>query len=121
MSWDPQNHENMLAKELPDLSKLSVYQQRWLAKRELRGYHVPNITEKQFLDRHFSVKIPLTLQSAKARDQTPPIQALMFGELERRVDVVLFRSHFCRSIWGARSAVTKGYVMVNGEKVQLVI
>jgi ribosomal protein S4 len=96
---------------------MTVYQQKWKAKKHLRAYHVPNITEKQFLDRHFQTRLPNKLHTKKDKDHLPPIQSIMFGELERRVDVVVFRSHFAKSIWQARQMVVQGKVMINGKKV----
>jgi ribosomal protein S4 len=126
MSWNKFNLYNLSRKTLPDLQKMSVFQQRWIAKRETRGnrnlvdsigYHVPNITQRQFLHRHFTPKLPFQKLSRAEREKTPPIQALCFAELERRIDVVVFRSHFARSIWHARRAVSLGKVLVNGKKV----
>ena len=128
MAWNAFNVYALEQKKLPALSKLSVYQQQWIAKKELRAYHVPNITEKQFLDRHFSLRFPLQNLSAEEREglgkqggpkAIPPMQSLMFGELERRLDVVVFRSHFVKSIFDARRWVGWGEVKVNGEVVSV--
>ncbi|KAJ3370705.1 mitochondrial 37S ribosomal protein nam9 [Kappamyces sp. JEL0680] len=116
MSWHQKNLENLLTAKLPDLSRLTVYQQKWKAKKYLRGYHVPNINERQFLDRHFQTLLPIKLHDKKDRENLPPIQSIMFGELERRVDVVVFRSLFASSIWNARQMVVHGHVKVNGEQ-----
>lgn len=120
MSWSKDNLYNLVVK--PPIKKLSdlratVYQQRWTAKRELRAYHVPNISERQLLERHFTTKIKLQHLKKEDMDRVPAVQALGFAELERRVDVVVFRSHFAKSIWEARSLVVQGHVSVNGEKV----
>jgi ribosomal protein S4 len=118
MSWNKNNLINLIASRTPeDLSRLTVYQQKWKAKKNLRAYHVPNITEKQFLDRHFKTKLPNKLHPKSVKNDLPPIQSIMFGELERRVDVVVFRSHFAKSIWQARQMVVQGHVSVNGIKV----
>jgi hypothetical protein len=118
MSWHPTNLRNLLQRQRPqDLSRKTVYQQRWTAKKQLRAYHVPNITEKQFLARHFNTTLPVQVLSEKDRNAFPAYQSLMFGELERRLDVVVFRSHFAQSIFSARAAVVNGYVTVNGERV----
>ncbi|KAI8905566.1 hypothetical protein EDD86DRAFT_193895 [Gorgonomyces haynaldii] len=116
MSWHPQNLFNLMNKKI-DIQKptLSVFQQRWIAKRELRAYHVPNITQKQFIDLHFDSRVPFKLQSQKDRERTPPYQTLGFAKLERRVDVVVFRSHFANSIFAARQMVVQGKVRVNGK------
>jgi ribosomal protein S4 len=121
MSWDRHNLYNLIhVKQDPESTNLrkSVFQQRWKAKRELRAYHVPNISEKQLIDRHFNSKIQLQHLSRAEAERVPPVQALGFAELERRVDVVVFRSHFASSIWEARRMVVEGHVKVNGETVK---
>ena len=119
MSWAKENLYNLANKtSLPDLTRKSVFQQRWTSKRDSRGYHVPNIPQRQFIDRHFTPTLPVKKMSSSEKERCPPIQTLMYAELERRVDVVLFRSHFCDSIFSARKAVSSGHVMVNGVKVR---
>ncbi|KAI9209449.1 uncharacterized protein BJ171DRAFT_487014 [Polychytrium aggregatum] len=117
MSWDKYNLYNLAQRtNRTDISRGSVYQQRFTCKREVRSYHGNEICERQFLDRHFNTKLPTQLLTRKEREQTPPIQALMFAELERRLDVVIFRSHFASSDLQARSHVVRGHVKVNGVK-----
>ena len=120
MSWNPNNLQNLLASKLPDLSRLTPHQQKFKAKKLLRAYHVPNINHNQFITRHFKSVLPVKLHTKKMREKLTPIQALTFGELERRVDVVVFRSHFAKSIWQARQMVVQGHVKINGVKVTLV-
>lgn len=119
MSWNKSNLRNLLANtQTEDISRLTVYQQKWKAKKVVRAYHVPNIAERQFLDRHFNPQLPNKVHlSVKDREALPAFAGIMFGELERRVDVVVFRSHFASSIWNARELVVQGHVLVNGEKV----
>ena len=105
-----------LPKEHTQLKK-SLFQQQWYAKKILRGYHVPNIPERQFLDRHFTSRIKLQQLTKKEMAQVPPVQSLGFAELERRVDLVVFRSHFACSIWDARRIVVQGHVKINGKVV----
>ncbi|TPX64495.1 hypothetical protein CcCBS67573_g08403 [Chytriomyces confervae] len=116
MSWNKLNVFTLATKKQIDVSRRSVFQQKWAAKRELRAYHVPNITESQLLLRHWKSQLPLRQLTAKETENLPPVQALAFGELERRLDVVVFRSHFASSIFEARTAVVQGHVKVNGEK-----
>lgn len=119
MSWDKYNLYALATRQKPeDLTRKSVFQQKWTAKRELRAYHVPNITERQLIQRHWSAKLPLQQMTQAEKDRLPPVQALAFAETERRVDVVVFRSHFASSIWQARRFVVEGHVLVNGEKVR---
>lgn len=118
MSWNKNNLSNLINNQKPmDLSRKSVYQQKWEAKKHLRAYHVPNITEKQFMDRHFKTNLPYKLYTKKEKDELPHIESIMFCELERRVDVTVFRSHFAKSIFQARRLVSTGKVKVNGEIV----
>ncbi|KAI8619452.1 hypothetical protein BC830DRAFT_1104373 [Chytriomyces sp. MP71] len=116
MSWNKLNTYVLATKKPVDFGRRSVFQQKWIAKRELRAYHVPNITEDQLLKRHWKSQLPLRQLSMKEQESLPPVQALAFGELERRLDVVVFRSHFASSIFEARTAVVHGHVKVNGEK-----
>ncbi|KAJ3417509.1 mitochondrial 37S ribosomal protein nam9 [Chytridiales sp. JEL 0842] len=117
MSWNKYNLYNLQKRTRPeDISRRTVFQQKWHAKRELRAYHAPNVTEKQLIDRHWKNQLPLRQMTAKEKEKLPPVQALAFGELERRLDVALFRAHFAKSIWQARASVVQGHVLVNGEK-----
>ncbi|KAI8622653.1 hypothetical protein BC830DRAFT_1249602 [Chytriomyces sp. MP71] len=116
MSWNKLNTYVLATKKPVDFGRRSVFQQKWIAKRELRAYHVPNITEDQLLKRHWKSQLPLRQLSVKEQESLPPVQALAFGELERRLDVVVFRSHFASSIFEARTTVVHGHVRVNGEK-----
>ncbi|KAJ3102756.1 mitochondrial 37S ribosomal protein nam9 [Phlyctochytrium planicorne] len=117
MSWNKLNLYNLQRRSRSeDLSRRTVFQQKWIAKRELRAYHVPNISERQLLARHWRNQIPLVQMTQAQAERQPPVQALAFGELERRLDVILFRSHFASSIWQARSFVTQGHVKVNGQR-----
>lgn len=121
MSWHKKNLENLISATLPELQRLTVYQQKWKAKKYLRAYHVPNITETQFQARHFQTQLPIKLFDKEDRAKLPPIQSIMFGELERRVDVVVFRSLFASSIWNARQLTVHGHVKVNGVAVQYLL
>ena len=46
-----------------------------------------------------------------------PVGSLMFSEVERRIDVFLFRACFAHSVYEARRLVIHGNVMLNGKKV----
>lgn len=46
-----------------------------------------------------------------------PVGSLMFSEVERRIDVVIFRSCFAHSVYEARRLVVHGDVLLNGKKV----
>jgi len=120
MSWHKDNLYNLVTKSKPkDFTKLSVFQQKWLAKREARGYHGQHIPEHQFIARHFRIKLPLQHFSPAKREQVPPMQALAFGDLERRLDVTIFRCHFASDVVKAKKQVLNGHVLVNGKLVNI--
>lgn len=139
---------------------MTLYQQRWRAKRLSRGYHGDHIAEQKF-ERWY---LPDTLPSihsntsssnsnssssttSKSREigrlvagRTPsagrtesslqkstrekqsrtPIGTLLFREVERRLDVLMFRACFASSVWQARQMVVHKKVKVNGEVVSRV-
>lgn len=43
--------------------------------------------------------------------------SLMFSEIERRIDVVIFRACLAHSAYDARRMVVHGQVLLNGKKV----
>ncbi|KAL1411033.1 hypothetical protein Q8F55_001980 [Vanrija albida] len=55
--------------------------------------------------------------AALAKDALAPVGTLMYGEVERRLDVVIFRACLAQSVWQARSYVTHGHVKLNGKTV----
>ena len=50
-----------------------------------------------------------------------PVGSLMFMEVERRIDIFIFRCCFAHSVYEARRLVVHGYVLLNGKKVRLSI
>ncbi|KAI8342381.1 hypothetical protein BC941DRAFT_345409 [Chlamydoabsidia padenii] len=115
MSWNKYNLYNLSQKEATDLSHKTLFQQKWIAKREARAYHGDDITEKQFKTKFFDAKLP-TVNAASQTIPHPPVSVLTFAELERRLDFVVFRSNFCSSIYAARQLCVHGKVLVNGKK-----
>lgn len=55
----------------------------------------------------------------KERDQKQrvPVGTMMFSQVERRLDVLVFRACFATSVWQAKSFVVHGKVKLNGEVV----
>ena len=47
-----------------------------------------------------------------------PVGSLMFTEVERRIDVVIFRACLAHSVYEARRLVIHGDVLLNGKKVR---
>ena len=50
-----------------------------------------------------------------------PVGSLMFVEIERRIDVVIFRACLAESVYEARRLVVHGNVLLNGKKVRIFI
>ena len=51
------------------------------------------------------------------QEELPPVGSLMFSEVERRIDVVIFRACLAHSVYDARRMVIHGRVLLNGKKV----
>lgn len=121
----------------------TLFQQRWKAKAAVRAYHGDYIPEKIFKRWYIPDNLPNirpkkvvkgddkeSLEEFAGRKQREdeyetdeavydmaPVGSLMFAEVERRIDTIVFRSCFAHSIYEARRLVVHGYVMLNGKKV----
>ncbi|KAI9069392.1 alpha-L RNA-binding motif-containing protein [Trametes sanguinea] len=118
---------------------------RWTAKTLLRAYHGDFINEKIFkrwyLPDHLpdvrpseanSIAATADLNKWALKDQAAekaaklaeeekkkglaPVGSLMFTEVERRIDVIIFRACFAHSVYDARRMVIHGNVLLNGKK-----
>lgn len=120
MSWNPINLFNLtkMTRIMQSKPYSSVYGHKIFAKRMLRSYHNPMMFERQLIQRHFVQLFPTQPLTPEQRDKIPPTQALFYSKVERRVETVIFRSHFAKSIFEARKLVAKGLVLVNGQKCQ---
>lgn len=49
-----------------------------------------------------------------------PVASLMYEEIERRMDVFIFRCCFAHSVYEARRMIIHGRVLLNGKKVRAV-
>lgn len=125
-------------------SSKTLFQQRWIAKRLTRAYHGDFINEKIFKRWYLPSTLPdvrprkreediflwkWTGQDRKASKELrsreedeklalAPVASLMFEEVERRIDVFIFRCCFAHSVYEARRLVIHGRVLVNGKKHQ---
>ena len=85
--------------------------------RRLRDYGV-RLNEKQKLRYHYNVmekQLRLAMdQAARARGNTGQI---LLRLLEQRLDNVIRRLGWARTIWQSRQIVAHGHVLVNGRKV----
>ena len=87
--------------------KLSDYGVQLRAKQKLRGYYA-NLSAKQFRSVYD--------EAISAKGDSG---ANMIGLLERRLDMVVYRSKFVATIWAARQFVNHGHVRVNGKRVTI--
>jgi ribosomal protein S4 len=129
-------------------SSKTLFQQRWASKQLIRAFHGDFINEKAFKRWYLPKtlpdvrpRVPLSLvddigkfagnkktvaAQDKARraaedneeEELAPVGSLMFSEIERRIDVLIFRSCLAQSVYDARRLVVHGYVMLNGKKVR---
>jgi small subunit ribosomal protein S4 len=85
--------------------------------RRVKDYGI-RLTEKQKLRYHYSVleKQFRRYVEAAARNKGNTGEVLL-ELLERRLDNIVRRAGFTRTIWSARQMVVHGHVLVNGKKV----
>ncbi|KAG6866154.1 hypothetical protein C0991_008108 [Blastosporella zonata] len=121
-----------------------MFQQRWKSKAVMRAYHGDFIKEKVFKRWFLPETLPdvrpkrkvlgddkasleeFALRKKKEEDLAEeeaqkgmaPVGSLMFTEVERRIDVFLFRTCFVHSVYEARRLIIHGDVMLNGKKHQ---
>ncbi|WFC97493.1 hypothetical protein MYAM1_000207 [Malassezia yamatoensis] len=102
-----------------------MFQQRFRSKRLLRGYHGDWIPETRFRRWFLPTNLPSYApmqqkgkhdsQSTSALDSpVPPVASLFLREVERRLDVIVFRCCFAHSAYHSRSLIVHGKVKVNG-------
>ncbi|WWC69205.1 mitochondrial 37S ribosomal protein uS4m [Kwoniella pini CBS 10737] len=75
---------------------------KWVEGRERSGGR--NIEEKN--------------QKKKEKNSKAPIGTMLFADVERRLDVLIFRSCFAQSVWEARRYVVQGHVKLNGQVIR---
>ena len=125
---------------------LTLFQQRWKSKTLARAYHGDHVNEKIFKRWYvpstlpdvrprkavsqasiglamFARKDDVAAQEQKRLEEVEakgmaPVGSLMFTEIERRLDVVIFRACFAHSVYEARRLVIHGDVLLNGKKVR---
>ncbi|OAV92103.1 hypothetical protein PTTG_07869 [Puccinia triticina 1-1 BBBD Race 1] len=131
MSWNPQNLFNLYQRSFGPENKdtnflrssKTVYWQKWRSKAVTRAYHGDWIQEKKFKRHYLPASLPALAVKASLkksrygnREEKVPLAALMYQELERRLDVAIFRSCFADSVYEARRIVIHGAVKLNGVK-----
>ncbi len=88
------------------MRRLSDYGVRMREKQKLRYYY--NVKERQ-----------MRIYVAEAGRRKGNTGENLIEILERRLDNVIRRSNFARSIWQARQLVNHGHITVNGKKVDI--
>ncbi|KAJ2145876.1 hypothetical protein IW136_000814 [Coemansia sp. RSA 678] len=115
MSWNPRNlYQLATKKRLFNGKQKTLFQTMWKAKRDTRGYHDAKITERQWL-RMFDDQLPTLNMKLGDQRNHPNTASLMYACMERRIDFILFRSHFVSSVWSARQMILHGNVKLNGK------
>lgn len=117
--------QRSLGIELPGLGKPGALEKRnyppgqhgRLHKRKLTQFG-SELREKQKLLFHYGLReeqLHRFVRKAKSLNSSNWIDGLI-GLLERRLDNVVFRLSFARSIAGARQLVSHGHILVNGRR-----
>ena len=157
-SWAPTNLYNLWQRTDPDgplrggsdftKTRLTLFQQRWQAKKLLRGYHADHIRTKKFERWFLPSSLPVihedkerarevskwvegreraggrTEDARRAKkkefDSRAPVGSMLFGEIERRLDVLVFRACFAVSVYAARQYVVNRHVKLNGQIVGII-
>jgi len=123
----------------------TLFQQRWTAKALMRAYHGDFIPEKTFKRWYLPATLPDVRPRQQTKDKASllldefsgrtnqleraerrkkeedekglaPVGSLMMAEVERRIDVFIFRCCFASSVYEARRLVIHGHVLLNGKK-----
>lgn len=127
---------------------MTLYQNRWRSKALVRAYHGDFINEKIFKRWYLPTTLPdvrprrsgnstteaiglarwarkdrVAEKETRLREEEDakgfaPVGSLMFAEIERRIDVVVFRACLASSVYEARRLVVHGDVLLNGKKVR---
>ena len=69
-------------------------------------------------DKITAVEREIKRREEEAPKGLAPVGSLMFSEVERRIDVVIFRSCLAHSVYEARRMVVHGDVLLNRQKVR---
>ncbi|GAA5925864.1 mitochondrial 37S ribosomal protein uS4m NAM9 [Sporobolomyces koalae] len=125
MSWSPANLYNLYQRSYGPptaetkftKSALTMFQQKWKAKQLVRAYHGDWIPEQKFKKGYLPNGLPPIVGNKLAGEAKVPLASMMFAEVEKRLDTVVFRCCFADSVYKARQLVVHGKVKLNGQKV----
>ena len=96
-----------------------MFQQKWKAKQLVRAYHGDWIPEQKFKKGYLPNGLPPIVGNKLAGEAKVPLASMMFAEVEKRLDTVVFRCCFADSVYKARQLVIHGKVKLNGQKVRI--
>ncbi|OBA23645.1 alpha-L RNA-binding motif-containing protein [Metschnikowia bicuspidata var. bicuspidata NRRL YB-4993] len=120
-SMNKYNLFNLYKKQPIRYQGLTLFQQKWKAKRETRAYHGEHLTESRWKTL-FLPKLESVAQldaSLKGVNVFPtPMSLQTFAVLEKRLEFALFRSMFASSVRQAREFIRSGSVQVNGVTIR---
>ncbi|OLL21668.1 37S ribosomal protein S4-like, mitochondrial [Neolecta irregularis DAH-3] len=114
MSMDPRNLYLLSKLAIPDLEGKSLFQRKWLAKRETRKYHGHFLPERVF-DSIFDGKLRGVVGKDSSQVYRIPLASQTYANMERRLDIVIYRSLFATSPLQAGNIIRHGRVKLNGE------
>lgn len=121
--------QRALGIELPGLGKPGALEKRAYGpgqhgptarRKKLEGY-AQQLREKQKMLLHYGLReeqLQRFVRTAKSRATSNWMDSLV-GLLERRLDNLVFRLGFARSIAGARQLVSHGHVLVDGKRATI--
>ncbi|KAG2071212.1 hypothetical protein BDR04DRAFT_1098580 [Suillus decipiens] len=145
-SWSPRNLYNLWRRAIDfTRSPKTLLKQRWISKALVRAYHgdfilnekifkrwylpdtLPDVRPRQHalssngdLDAFAGRTEQLERAKKKAYDEQrkglAPVGSLMLAEVERRIDVFIFRCCFAHSVYEVRILVIHGSILLNGKK-----
>jgi len=88
-------------------SKVSDYGKQLEAKQKMKFYY-GNMNERQFRNVY-----------RKALSKKGNTTENLIGLLERRLDTVIYRAKFAKTVFSARQLINHGHIKVNGKKVNI--
>jgi small subunit ribosomal protein S4 len=115
-----------LGQELPGLSRKSIEKrpnrpgQHGAGRRRTASAYAERLREKQKLRLNYGLtekQFRTLVERAMRHSGNTEVQIVQ--ELERRLDNIVFRAGFARTIPGARQLVGHGHVEVNGHRVDI--
>jgi ribosomal protein S4 len=93
----------------------TLFQTYWISKKLTRGYHGDWMMEMRFKKGYLPPQLP-PIKTPPGQPKVP-VGSMLFAELERRLDVAIFRACFAVSVYQAKNLILNGKVKLNGKTV----